>query len=92
MKNKIINKIKVAEFGGVRNQFEITTPDGRYFQFYNTIIAFKPADGGPTVLDSGSWDYSRTTGKYRNLFLGEGKAATEQKIKNGFYKLANLNA
>jgi hypothetical protein len=42
-------------------------------------------------LDKDSWDYSRTTGKYRNLFLEESKAETESKIKKGIYKLVGLN-
>ena len=43
------------------------------------------------VLDEYYWDYSRTTGKYRNLFLGETKKETEAKIASGEYKLTNLN-
>lgn len=74
----------------VANQFVITTEDGEYFQSYWTIIAFRANDGTIT-LDEGSWDYSRTTGKYRNEFLGENTAETRKKIKSGEYKLANLN-
>ena len=42
-------------------------------------------------LDRDYWDYSKTTGKYRNLFLGESKAETEKKIKSGEYQLVDLN-
>jgi len=42
-------------------------------------------------LDEKYWDCSVTTGKYRNLFLGESKKETERKIKTGEYKLTNLN-
>jgi len=42
-------------------------------------------------LDGGTWDYSMTTNRYRNIFLGENKKATEEKIKSGTYKLTNLN-
>ena len=42
-------------------------------------------------LDESDWDYSVTTGKYRNQFLGEGIAETRKKIASGEYKLANLN-
>jgi len=42
------------------------------------------------ILDSYYWDYSRTTGKYRNQFLGEGIADTRAKIESGEYKLADL--
>lgn len=46
---------------------------------------------GKVKLDAKYWDYSMTTGKYRNQFLGEKKWETEQKIKNGQYELTNLN-
>ena len=73
------------------NQFEIETKEGVYFQSYSTIIAFRPFDGSGVQLDKESWDYSTTTGKYRNLFLRETKKETEKKIKDGTYKLTNLN-
>ena len=43
-------------------------------------------------MDKNTWDYSRTTGKYRNEFLGEGIAETRAKIKKGIYKLWDLNS
>lgn len=86
---------KVAQFegrnGAVKNQFEITTPEGRYFQSYQSMIAFIPNDGSKIKLDVNFWDYSTTSGKYRNLFLGEDKKATEKKIAAGEYELCNLN-
>jgi len=71
----------------VPNQFIINTPQGEYFQSYKSIIAFKPVGSGPTQLDERYWDYSATTGKYRNEFLGEGILETRQGIKDGRYKL-----
>lgn len=90
-----INKTKVYNMESSRgntvpNQFIIETDDGRFFQSYNSIIAFIPLDG-KTVLDETYWDYSRTTGKYRNKFLGENKAETQEKITSGKYTLSNLN-
>lgn len=73
----------------VRNQFKVYTDDGVAFQSYNTVIAFRDHNGQVT-LDT-EWDYSVTTGKYRNIFLGENKQATEKKIKSGVYKIDNLN-
>jgi hypothetical protein len=69
---------------------------GEYFQSYDSIIAYRERftpdkRDRQVVLDSETWDYSRTTGKYRNIFLGESKAETEKKIKDGIYKLADLN-
>lgn len=43
------------------------------------------------LLDEHYWDYSISTGKYRNKFLGETKKETEQKIKSGEYVLTDLN-
>lgn len=76
----------------IPNQFLIQTDDGIYFQSYQTIIAFNPIDRyEPTQLDRDKWAYSVTTGKYRNMFLGENKAATERKIASGEYVLVDLN-
>ena len=79
----------------VANQFIITGEyngqPGLFFQSYNSVIAFKPGSGASIVLDRDKWDYSVTTGKYRNQFLGETKKETEKKIKSGAYILADLN-
>ena len=75
----------------VPNQFVITTPEGRYFQSYQSIIAFKPYHG-KIQLDGSTWDYSATTSKYRRSFLnGEGIDETRAKIESGEYILNNLN-
>lgn len=73
----------------VPNQFIITEGSTRIFQSYNSVIARVDFDG--VTLDEKYWDYSTTTGKYRNIFLGENKKQTEAKIKSGEYKLTNLN-
>jgi hypothetical protein len=92
----MINQIKVsnmtsAQGNDLPNQFIITTPEGNYFQSYNSIIVFIPNDSDKVYLDEHYWNYSVTTGKYRNLFLHETKKDTEQKIKSGQYILTNLN-
>jgi len=75
----------------VPNQHVILAADGsRTFQSYGSIIAVISAAGAVT-LDAYYWDYSQTTGKYRNKFLGETKAETQRKIDGGTYKLENLN-
>ena len=75
----------------VPNQFRIFADDGVYFQSYSTVIAFKPYGCGKIQLDKNRWDYSTTTGKYRNLFLGENIAETRAKIKSGEYEVVDLN-
>ena len=75
----------------VPNQFIIHDDNGgNTFQSYASVIAHISADGAVT-LDRSKWDYSVTTGKYRNRFLGESIAETRKKIKSGEYKLADLN-
>lgn len=93
----MINNIKVEQFTNtsgneVKNQFIIRSSEGRYFQSYRSIIAFIPSNRDEkTALDEHYWDYSTTTGKYRNQFLNEDKKTTEKKIKAGEYILMNLN-
>ncbi len=75
----------------VANQFIIEDDRGNtFFQSYNSMIAKRDAKGKVT-LDSNYWDYSATTGRYRNDFLGEGIADTRKKIEAGVYKLGDLN-
>ena len=73
----------------VANQFLITDNGDEYFQSYRSMIVKKSR--GKIYLDEYYWDYSVTTGKYRNEFLGEGIAETRKKIANGEYILTNLN-
>ena len=75
----------------IANQFLIQEKDKETFQSYDSIIAVKNYKTQKTYLDEYYWDYSVTTGKYRNMFLGEGIEETTRKIKEGIYKLKNLN-
>jgi hypothetical protein len=75
----------------IANQFIVTDHNGNEsFQSYDSIIAKREA-GGQITLDPVYWQYSKTTSKYRSLFLGETTKETQAKIDNGTYKLANLN-
>lgn len=74
----------------IANQFIITDNAGtEYFQSYGSIIV--KIEKGKVFLDSHYWDYSSTTGKHRNQFLGETKHKTQKKIDSGEYTLTNLN-
>ena len=79
----------------IANQFiiegEHNGQSGIFFQSYNSVIAFRPASGASVVLDRNKWDYSTTTEKYRNGFLGETKKETQAKIDSGVYILTDLN-
>ena len=96
---KVENMIS-AKGNKVANQFIIT--DKQYdekeggwittetFQSYDSTIAVI-FSSGVVLLDENTWDYSVTTGKYRNDFLGEDIAETRAKIKSGEYLLTDLN-
>lgn len=73
----------------VKNQFILEDGKSTIFQSYDSIIAMK--SGGRTYLDKYRWDYSTTTGKYRNQFLGMNKKQIEQAIEDGAIYLIDLN-
>ena len=88
----------------IANQFIIYDDNNnKYFQSYKSIIAkienndviesigINYQRNKKVYLDKNYWDYSVTTGKYRNIFLNETKKETEKKIKDGGYTLTNLN-
>lgn len=65
----------------VANQFIITNGDTTVFQSYNSTIA--TIDYGEGTIKLGEdWDYSVTTGKYRNLFF-EGEDFNDLAYKGG---------
>jgi hypothetical protein len=80
----------------IANQFIITDNDKEIFQSYDSVIAIKVRSCESNklfiFLDEYYWDYSRTTGKYRNQFLGEGITETRKKIETGEYILKDLNS
>ena len=95
--------MKVSQFKNergvpVRNQFIMEGHNkagnrAEMFQSYDSVIVEKEHhnEGKSIYLDKVCWDYSKTTGKYRNQFLGETRKETEKKIKSGEYQLVNLN-
>lgn len=66
----------------IANQFVIYGNGWTLFQSYNSPIALIK-DGKTYIFKH--WDYSTTTGKYRNVFLRETKKETEAKLKSGEY-------
>jgi len=81
----------------IANQFIITDKAGNeYYQSYNSTIVYKDYNYNndqelKIYLDQKYWNYSNTTGKYRNIFLGETIKDTKAKIKSGEYILTDLN-
>jgi len=87
-------KYDLGEFKGVKNiindkwtsipnQFIIYFEYGTVFQSYNSIIAIKYNDG-KTIIGK-NYKYSKTTGKYRNIYLNETLKKTDMKIKYKVY-------
>ena len=71
----------------VPNQFIITDTQGNeFFQSYNSLIAVR-LSSGRVLLNADKWDYSVTTGRYRNIFLCEKMKQTKEKIASGEYYL-----
>ena len=85
----MLKHLKVYNINNRPNQFLISTPDADYFQSYDSVIAMRTEN--KIYLDVNYWDYSTTTGKYRNIFLNENKSLTQKKIDANIYSLVDLN-
>ena len=68
MKDTRISQLINDRNNGANNQFVVETDKGRYFQSYDTIIAFVPNKGKSIVL-SKDWENSKTTSKHLYIFL-----------------------
>lgn len=84
-----VSNMETSRGNKAANQFIIVDGNKETFQSYLSVIAVN--NNGKITLDENRWNYSMTTGKYRNQFLGEGIAETRKKIASGEYKLKNLN-
>jgi hypothetical protein len=86
--------MRVTQFIGrsghpVMNHMVITDGEVTYFKSYHSIIV--KIAGGVVYLDQEKWDYSPTTSKHRNAFLGTTTEEIKAGIKLGKYILADLN-
>jgi len=88
-----VNNMTSQKGNLVPNQFIVHTPEATFFQSYNSLIVKTTFEDGQrvTYLDEYYWNYSRTTAKYRSMFLGENTSETRKKIEQGIYKLTDLN-
>lgn len=93
MTTQITNLQSPRSGNPVANQFLISTDKYNIFKSYETIIAKQDKDTNKITLDKKSWDYSATTLRYLKVFLGTSKSKKEleEDIKQGIYKLSNLN-
>ena len=89
---QLANNQFIIEMGNISGSKAI-----EYLQSYDSIIAKRHNDKlvgeyFPFVeLDKTYWNYSKTTSKYRNKFLGETTKETQAKIDSGEYTLTDLN-
>lgn len=95
---KVANQFLIEDcFVDLSKNGDCASLRGDMFQSYDSNIVFIATNQGDDTfthqvyLDKTYWDYSTTTGKYRNQFLGETKAETQKKIDSGEYKLVDLN-
>jgi hypothetical protein len=92
--NKVANQFIIK---GAIIELSNDSYTGEMFQSYESNIAFFAYECGNTgncnkiLLDKHYWNYSRTTAKYRNQFLGETTKETQKKIDSGEYILTDLN-
>ncbi len=90
VKNKLGNFVSVENLtssngNDVPNQFNLRFENGKVFQSYNSLIAIK-IDG--KVYLGKDWNYSKTTMKYLNWWLGGySKKEIEKGIKEGEFIL-----
>ena len=81
----------------VPNQVILSEMSGKTFVSYGSKIVYlsnnRGSDGLPLeiIVDETYWDYSRTTGKYRNEFMDMGVQEVRNHIKTGRIKVGNLN-
>lgn len=90
---QVKNMTSLKSYNNIPNQFIIYDDNKTYFQSYRSIIVKieRLEDKVITYLDPVYYNYSRTTSKYRNAFLGESTKEIESKIKQGVYILQDLN-
>lgn len=64
----------------------------RYLVSYETVVAgWETWETGEGIVLDPKWEYSRTTMKHVNWFLGCNAQEIRKKIKSGAYKVKNLN-
>lgn len=88
-----VRNLKTKSDNNIKDQYIIKTNNGEYLQSKGHIVVFIPFDKREKIaLDYRFWDYSISTGKYRNRILKENWKQTKEKIDAGEYLLVNLNA
>ncbi len=79
-------KFKSMPIIGKSNLSYLTNEEGELLLHYNAPIAFKKRDG-EVILNEGYYNYSTTTSKHRNQFLGVESSVFNKKLKRGDFKI-----
>ena len=88
---KVVN-MKSAKGRAIPNQFIVFDSEYTLFQSHNsTIVKITFENGVRKVLLDLGWACSKTTSKYRNMFLGETTRETAKKLADGVYEMVDLN-
>ena len=76
--------IKVFNFAGAKNQFVVRDIEKgiEYFQSYDSNIVKREKD---KITLGRNWKYSKTTSKYRSMYLEESTKETQAKLDSGEY-------
>ena len=94
MKNLIMNSLgefkSVCNLDGKPNQYVLRFENGRIFQSYESIIVVEffynselPENINNKIFLGEDWNYSRTTSKYRNMFMNRDLKWCRDAIKDG---------
>ena len=80
-----IQNMKTNSGGYASNQFIVYSTEGVYFISYQSVIAFKPINSITKYIGN-DYDYSRTTMRYLQKFLGHDIKETRKRLEAGVYK------
>ena len=77
------------------NHIVIYVKGGKYLQSYDKIIAFvnEPREGESrkVYLDKEYWNFSKSTARHRNSFLGLSNSYVNDAVRNNVFIMKNLN-
>ena len=87
-----VRNMTSANGNKIANQFIIEDEEKICFQSYNSMIVTIDYKN-QTIIVGENWDYSKTTGKYRNLFMKDyTRFGRDMGDKKGFEYYLNLGA
>ena len=79
-----VTNMRTAGWNLAKQQYIINHWVYTYFQSYDSIIVFRDNLTWKIILWK-DWNYSKTTWKYRNIFLWETLKETKKKIEKWIY-------